>query len=193
MAGHERGLLVALSKLDAAGDDSHTVQTAAKTRPTTATPALKRCCSDRPAPATVQRQTRREHHSVRLVSRRAADLPRYAINDQTRVRPHQGARVHRPDYEHRCVLSAMPVVVFVCRESHAVGWHGSAPTTSWRSSSFDGQERRLDATTRGAYFAAADKIDLTTSTVALMPLLTRDLLTKDPLAKSIPSVGDRFL
>ena len=189
-------LLVALSKLDAFGDDSHTAfVTAAKKiqsdyeRRRALNALLQR---DRLAPATVSALL--DAASTIDSDYELAELlidvsKRYAINEQTRPTYIKALGSIKSDYEHRRVLSAIvagggltPAVNRTLLEDAArIG-------SDYELAEFliqMGKKGALDASTRDAYFAAADKIKSDYEhRRALMPLVTRDLLTKD-LAKSV--------
>jgi len=189
-------LLVAVSKLDAFGDDSHAAFVAAAKkidsdyeRRRALTALLQR---DRLATTTVQALL--DAASTIKSDYELAELlidvsKRYAINDQTRPTYIKALGSITSDYEHRRVLTAI------------VAGGGLTPAVNRTllqdamriQSDYElaeflilmGKNGGLDVSTRDAYFAAADKIGSDYEhRRALMPLVTRDLLTKD-LAKSI--------
>ena len=189
-------LLVALSKVDAFGDDSHTAfVTAAKKinsdyeRRRALNALLRR---DQLGPATVQALL--EAASTIGSDYELAELlidvsKRYAVNDQTRPVYLEAVGSIQSDYEHRRVLAAIvaggsltPAV------SRALLEDAQRIKSDYELTEFLIQIAKkggLDSTTRDAYFAAADKIRSDYEhRRALTPLLSRDLLTKE-LAKGI--------
>jgi len=189
-------LLVAVSKLDAFGDDSHTAFVAAAKkigsdyeRRRALNALLQR---DRLAPATVQALL--DAASTIQSDYELAELlidvsKRYAINDQTRPTYIKALGSIKSDYEHRRVLSAIVAGGALSPAVNRTLLEDAARISSdYELAEFliqIGKNGGLDASTRNAYFAAADKIDSDYEhRRVLMPLLTRDLLTKD-LAKSI--------
>jgi beta-lactamase regulating signal transducer with metallopeptidase domain len=189
-------LLVALSKLDAFGDDSHPAFVAAAKkiksdyeRRRALTALLQR---DRLAPATVSALL--DAASTIDSDYELAELlidvsKRYAINDQTRPTYIKALGSIKSDYEHRRVLSAIVAGGGLSPAANRTLLQDAARIQSdYELAEFlilMGKHGGLDAATRDVYFAAADKIDSDYEhRRALMPLLARDLLTKD-LAKSI--------
>lgn len=189
-------LLVAVSKLDAFGDDSHAAFVGAVKKIDSdyecrraLNALLKR---DRLAPATVESllgaasTIESDYELAELL----IDVSRqYAINEQTRPVYIKAVGSIQSDYEHRRVLSAI------------VAGGGLTPTVTRAlledarriASDYElaeflvtiSRKGVLDASTRDAYFAAADKIKSDYEhRRALTPLLQRDLLTKD-IAKGI--------
>jgi beta-lactamase regulating signal transducer with metallopeptidase domain len=189
-------LLVALSTLDAFGDDSHTAFVAAVKkidsdyeRRRALNALLQR---DRLAPATVQALL--DAASTIGSDYELAELlidvsKRYAINDQTRPTYIKALGSIESDYEHRRVLAAIvtgggltPAV------NRTLLQDATRINSDYELAEFliqIGRKGGLDPSTRDAYFAAADKIRSDYEHHrALTPLLAKDLLTKD-LAKSI--------
>ena len=189
-------LLVALSKLDAFSDESHSAfVTAAKKinsdyeRRRALNALLNR---DRLAPTTVAALL--DAASTIDSDYELAELlidvsKRYAINDQTRPTYIKALRSIQSDYEHRRVLSAVvagggltPAV------SRTVLEDASRIGSDYELAEFlilMAKKGALDPSTRDAYFAAANKIKSDYEHHrALTPLLSKDLLTKE-LAKSI--------
>jgi beta-lactamase regulating signal transducer with metallopeptidase domain len=189
-------LLVALSKLDAFGDDSHTAFVSAAKRIGSdyerrrALNAL--LTRDRLAPATVQAllDAASSIGSDYELAELLIDVSkRYAMNDQTRPTYIKALGSVNSDYEHRRVLAAIvsgggltPTVARTLLED-AARIH-----SDYELSEFLIQMAKagtLDASTRDAYFAAANKIGSDYEHHrALTPLLKRDMLTKD-MAKAI--------
>jgi len=189
-------LLVALSKLDAFGDDSHTAFVAAAKkigsdyeRRRALNALLQR---DRLATTTVQALL--DAASTIQSDYELAELlidvsKRYAINDQTRPTYVKALGSIKSDYEHRRVLSAIVAGGGLSPAVNRTLLQDAARIESdYELAEFliqIGKKGGLDASTRDAYFAAADKIGSDYEhRRALMPLVSRDLLTKD-LAKSI--------
>ena len=189
-------LLVALSKLDAFGDDSHAafVSAAKKIdsdyeRRRALNALLQR---DRLAPATVSALL--DAASTIQSDYELAELlidasKRYAINDQTRPTYLKALGSIESDYEHRRVLSAIVAGGNLTPAVNRTLLQDAARIQSdYELAEFliqMGKKGGLDPSTRDAYFAAADKIKSDYEhRRALTPLVTRDLLTKD-LAKSI--------
>ena len=189
-------LLVALSKLDAFGDDSHASFVAAAKkidsdyeRRRALNALLQR---DRLAPTTVQALL--DAASTIKSDYELAELlidvsKRYAINDQTRPTYMKALGSIKSDYEHRRVLSAIVAGGGLTPAANRTLLQDAARIESdYELAEFlilMGKNGGLDASTRDAYFAAADKIGSDYEhRRALTPLVTRDLLTKD-LAKSI--------
>jgi beta-lactamase regulating signal transducer with metallopeptidase domain len=189
-------LLVALSKLDAFGDDSHaSFVTAAKKigsdyeRRRALNALLNR---DRLAAPTVEAllDAASTIDSDYELAELLIDLSkRYAINDQTRPTYIQALGSIQSDYEHRRVLSA---IVAGGGLTPAVGRtlleDARRIASDYELAEFlilMAKKGALDATTRDAYFAAANKIGSDYEHHrALTPLLSKDLLTKE-MAKSI--------
>ena len=189
-------LLVALSKLEAFGDDSHTAFVAAAKkinsdyeRRRALNALLQR---DRLAPQTVQSllDAAGTIGSDYELAELLIDVSkRYAINDQTRPAYIKALGSIKSDYEHRRVLSTIvagggltPAVNRTLLED-AVRIGSDYELAEFLIQM--GKAGALDASTRDAYFAAADKIDSDYEHHrALTPLLKRELLTKD-LAKAI--------
>ena len=189
-------LLVALSKLNAFGDDSHPAFVAAAThigsdyeRRRALNALLTR---DQLAPATVQALL--DAASTIGSDYELAELlidvsKRYAMNDQTRPTYIKALGSIDSDYEHRRVLAAIaagggltPAVSRTLLEDAArIG-------SDYELAEFLIQMAKagtLDTSTREAYFAAANKIGSDYEHHrALTPLLKRDMLTKD-MAKAI--------
>jgi beta-lactamase regulating signal transducer with metallopeptidase domain len=189
-------LLVALSKLDAFGDDSHaSFVTAAKKigsdyeRRRALNALLNR---DRLAAPTVEALL--DAASTIDSDYELAELlidvsKRYAISDQTRPTYIKALGSIQSDYEHRRVLSA---IVTGGGLTPAVGRtlleDARRIASDYELAEFlilMAKKGALDATTRDAYFAAANKIGSDYEHHrALTPLLSRDLLTKE-MAKAI--------
>jgi hypothetical protein len=189
-------LLVALAKLDAFGDDSHTAFVAAVKKIDSdyeARRALNALLQrEKLAPATGAGAARRvDHDRLRYeLAELLIDVSkRYVINDQTRPMYIKAVGSIKSDYEHRRVLAAIvagggltPAVTQALLED--AGRIGSDYELAEFLIQIAGKGA-LDATTRDAYFAATAKIDSDYEHHrALAPLLKRDLLTKD-IAKGI--------
>ena len=189
-------LLVALSKLDAFGDDSHPAFVAAAKkigsdyeRRRALNALLQR---DRLAPATVSALL--DAASTIQSDYELAELlidvsKRYAINDLTRPTSVKALGSIKSDYEHRRVLTAIVAGGGLTPALNRTLLQDAARIQSdYELAEFlilMGKNGGLDPSTRDAYFAAADKIGSDYEhRRALMPLLSRDLLTKD-LAKAI--------
>jgi len=189
-------LLVAVSKLDAFGDDSHPAFVAAAKkidsdyeRRRALTALLQR---DRLAPSTVQALL--DAASTIKSDYELAELlidvsKRYAISDQTRPTYIKALGSIKSDYEHRRVLSAIVAGGGLTPAVNRTLLQDAARIQSdYELAEFlilMGKNGGLDASTRDAYFAAADNIKSDYEhRRALMPLVTRELLTKD-LAKSV--------
>ena len=189
-------LLVALAKLDAFGDDSHTAFVGAVKKigsdyeARRALNALLR--RDQLAPATVEAllDVSTTIDSDYELAELLIDVSkRYAINDQTRPVYLKAVGSIKSDYEHRRVLAAIvsgggltPAVMRALLEDAArIG-------SDYELAEFLIQIARkggLDSATRDAYFAATAQIDSDYEHHrSLTPLLKRDLLTKE-IAKGI--------
>jgi beta-lactamase regulating signal transducer with metallopeptidase domain len=189
-------LLVALAKLDAFGDDSHTAFVA----------AVKKIDSDYEARRALNALLRREQLAPATVQAlldvsttigsdyELAELlidvsKRYAINDQTRPMYIKAVGSIQSDYEHRRVLAAIVAGGGLTpAATRALLEDAGRIASDYELAEFLIQvagKGGLDATTRDAYFAATAKIDSDYEHHrALTPLLKRDLLTKD-IAKGI--------
>jgi hypothetical protein len=196
-------LLVAVSKLDAFGDDSHQAfVTAVKSIDSDyeGRRALNALLTrDRLAPATVESLLEAANtieSDYELAELLIAVSKQYAIGDRTRPMYIKAVGSIGSDYEHRRVLSAI------------IDGGGLTPDVT-RALLEDARRIRSDyelaefliaisgkgalgATTRDAYFAAADKIRSDYEhRRALMPLVKRDLLTRE-IAKGILASATRI-
>jgi beta-lactamase regulating signal transducer with metallopeptidase domain len=189
-------LLVALSKLDTFGDDSHVAfVSATKTirsdyeRRRALNALLRR---DQLAPATVEALL--DAASTIGSDYELAELlidvsKRYAINEQTRPTYIKAVGSIKSDYEHRRVLSTIVASGGLSSDvTRALLENARRIGSDYELAEFLVQVAKkgtLDATTRDAYFAAADKIKSDYEHHrALTPLVKRDVLTKD-LARSV--------
>ena len=197
-------LLVAVSKLDAFGDDSHTsFVTAAKKinsdyeRRRALNALLQK---DRLAPATVAALL--DAASTIGSDYELAELlidvsKRYAINDQTRPTYIKALGSIQSDYEHRRVLAAIvaggglsPAVNrTLLEDARRIGSDYELAEFLIQTAKAGG----LDASTSDAYFAAADKIKSDYEHHrALTPLLSRDILKSSDLAKAVLASAARI-
>jgi len=189
-------LLVALAKVDAFGDDSHTAFVAAVKHIDSdyearrALNALLR--RDQLAPATVQAllDVSTTIDSDYELAELLIDVSkRYAINDQTRPFYLKAVGSIKSDYEHRRVLGAIvggggltPAVMRALLEDAArIGSDYELAEFLIQIAGKGG----LDASTRDAYFAATAQIDSDYEHHrSLTPLLKRELLSKE-IAKGV--------
>lgn len=189
-------LLVALSKLDAFSDDSHTafVSAAKKVdsdyeRRRALNALLQR---DRLAPATVEAlldAASTINSDYELAELLISVSKKYAIDDNTRPVYLKAVGTIQSDYEHRRVLSTIVAGGGLTPQvTRAIIEDASRIGSDYELAEFLIQiatKNGLDATTRDAYFAAANKIKSDYEHHrALTPLLKRDLLTKE-IAKGI--------
>ena len=189
-------LLIAASKLDAFGDDSHMAFVSASRtigsdyeRRRTLNALLRR---DQLAPSTVQALL--EAASTIGSDYELAELlidvaKRYAVDEQTRPVYIKAVGSIGSDYEHRRVLSTImasgelsaPVTRALLEDARRID-------SDYELAEFLVQVAKkgtLDATTRESYFAAADKIKSDYEhRRALSPLVKRDILTRE-LAKAV--------
>jgi beta-lactamase regulating signal transducer with metallopeptidase domain len=184
-------LLIAVSKLGAFSDDSHSafvgaVKTIASDyeRRRTLNALLER---EKLAPATVEALldvARTIDSDYEIAELLIGVANQYAINDRTRPMYIKAVGTIESDYEHRRVLSTIVASGgLTAGVTRALLEDARTITSDYELAEFlvtISRKGVLDASTRDAYFAAADQIRSDYEhRRALMPLVKRELLTKE--------------